>query len=57
MMREGLKYFTDVHLTLLAMMIFLCFFTATLIWVYRRSSTELYKQLSQLPLEDQHHEQ
>lgn len=56
MKAEALRYFTDVHLTVLAMIIFLSFFAGAVIWVYRKSSTELYKKLSHLPLEDQIHE-
>lgn len=50
MKQEALKYFTDTHLTALGLLIFLVFFVGVLFWVYRKSSTELYSKLEQLPL-------
>ncbi|MGZ3769977.1 MAG: cbb3-type cytochrome oxidase subunit 3 [Bdellovibrio sp.] len=50
MKQEALSYFTDTYLTALGLLIFFGFFVGVLIWVYRKSSTELYTQLEQLPL-------
>ncbi|WII73652.1 cbb3-type cytochrome c oxidase subunit 3 [Bdellovibrio sp. 22V] len=50
MKQEGLRYFTDTHLTALGLLIFFVFFVGVLIWVYRKHSKELYQHLEQIPL-------
>ncbi|MGZ3774359.1 MAG: cbb3-type cytochrome oxidase subunit 3 [Pseudobdellovibrionaceae bacterium] len=50
MKQEALKYFTETHLTAIGLLIFFMFFVSVLFWVYRKSSTELYTELEQLPL-------
>lgn len=52
MKQEGLRYFTDINLTLAGLMIFFGFFICLLFWVYRKSSKEIYAQAAQLPLVD-----
>ena len=55
-MKEGLKYFTDLEIPLLALCIFVIFFCCLLFWVYRKSAKPLYKHLAQQPLEDETYE-
>ncbi|MBV2167889.1 MAG: cbb3-type cytochrome c oxidase subunit 3 [Bdellovibrio sp.] len=52
MKQEGLKYFTDTHLTGMGLLIFFIFFVGVLFWVYRKSSTEIYHKMEQIPLQD-----
>lgn len=52
MKQEGLRYFTDIGLTSVGLMIFFTFFVCLLFWVYRRSSTELYDHAAHIPLKD-----
>ncbi|MNK12032.1 Cbb3-type cytochrome oxidase component FixQ [compost metagenome] len=52
MKQEALKFFSDTHLTALGLLIFFGFFVGVLLWVYRKSSTNIYAQLEQLPLKD-----
>ncbi len=52
MKQEGLKYFTDLHLTSIGLLIFFCFFAGVIVWVYRKQSKELYNRLEQMPLTD-----
>lgn len=52
MKQEGLKFFTDTHLTAMGLLIFFLFFVGVLIWVYRKSSTEIYSHMEQIPLKD-----
>lgn len=52
MKQEALKFFTDTHLTAAGLMIFFLFFAGVLLWVYRKSSTEMYAHLEQMPLND-----
>lgn len=40
-----------------ALIFFIVFFTGVVIWVYRKNSNALYKEIEQLPLEgEQRHE-
>ncbi|MGE5085421.1 MAG: cbb3-type cytochrome oxidase subunit 3 [Bacillota bacterium] len=52
MKQDGLKFFTDTHLTSIGLMIFFLFFVGVMIWVYRRNSKEIYQSMEQLPLND-----
>lgn len=52
MKQEGLKYFTETHLTALGLLIFFLFFIGVLFWVYRKSSSSLYSKMEQMPLKD-----
>lgn len=52
MKQEGLRFFTDTHLTAMGLLIFFLFFVSVLFWVYRKSSSELYNRLEQMPLKD-----
>lgn len=53
MKQEALKYFTDLHLTVLGLLIFFGFFIAVVFWVYRKDSKALYAALTNLPLSDE----
>ena len=52
MKQEGLKFFTDIHLTSFGLLIFFLFFVGVLVWVYRKTSSNLYQRMEQLPLQD-----
>lgn len=52
MKQDGLKFFTDTHLTSIGLMIFFLFFVGVMFWIYRRNSKELYSGMEQLPLND-----
>lgn len=52
MKSEGLKYFTDLPLVLAALFLFLVCFIGFVVWVNRRGSTGLYRQLAHMPLQD-----
>ncbi len=53
MKQEGLKYFTDINLTILGLFIFFSFFVFLLlrVYVYRRDQIE---RLEQIPFNDSH---
>lgn len=55
MKQEGLAYFTDTWLTLIALVIFFGFFVCMVIKVYRIKK-EYYDVMSNLPLEEANHE-
>lgn len=50
MKQEGLKFFTDIHLTILGLLIFFSFFVFVLIRVFAQSK-ELLKKMEQIPLD------
>lgn len=52
MKQAGLMYFTDIHLTVGGLMIFFLFFIGVMFWVYRKSSSQLYSHVEQIPLKD-----
>ena len=56
MKKETLEHFQDVHLTQIAMIIFMAVFVAVVIWIWRRSSGDMYSYLERLPLEEESHE-
>ena len=57
MKQQGLAYFTDTYLTLIAMVIFMLVFVGMVAWTYRRQAKEMYKKMAEMPLqEDQGHE-
>ncbi|MBC7466650.1 MAG: cbb3-type cytochrome c oxidase subunit 3 [Bdellovibrio sp.] len=51
-MKEGLKYFTDTHLTSIGLLLFFTFFVGIVFWVFRKGSKNYYNQSAQMPLED-----
>ncbi|QLY24071.1 cbb3-type cytochrome c oxidase subunit 3 [Bdellovibrio sp. KM01] len=53
MKQEGLKYFTDLHLTSIGLMIFFVFFICVLVWVFRKNSKHFYNEMQNMPLRDQ----
>jgi len=50
-MKEGLKYFTDTHLTALGLILFFVFFITMVVWVFRKDSKQIYSKRAQLPLQ------
>lgn len=50
MKQEGLAFFTDIHLTIIGLIIFVTFFIGVLIWVNRKSAGPLYAKLAEMPL-------
>jgi len=52
MKQEALKYFTDIHLTSLGLLIFFCFFIAVIFWCFRKGSAHFYNQIEKMPLLD-----
>lgn len=52
MKAEGLKYFTDIPLIVVGLLLFVACFLGFVISVYRRGSAEHYRGLSQLPLNE-----
>lgn len=53
MKQEGLKYFTDLHLTSIGLIIFFVFFVCVLVWVFRKNSKYFYNEMQNMPLKDQ----
>jgi len=51
-MKDGLEYFTDTHLTVIGLIIFLSFFLGVLWWTSLKHNKNNYKQLEQIPLND-----
>lgn len=49
----GLKYFTDIDLTNLGLLVFLFVFVSVVCWVYRRGSEKIYQHVSTIPLKDE----
>ena len=52
MMKEALSHFPLPIFTVVGLLIFFTFFVGVLFWVYRRGSTDVYNQVSQIPLEE-----
>lgn len=50
-MKEGLKYFTDTHLTSIGLLLFFTFFVAVIFWVFRKGSKPFYNHTAQMPLD------
>jgi cbb3-type cytochrome oxidase subunit 3 len=55
MIKEAFAQFPHIWLTCLGLLIFLSVFIAVLIRVFRHSHRELYKNLSELPLQEEGH--
>lgn len=49
-MKDGLKYFTDTHLTSIGLILFFIFFVGVVFWVFRKGSKQYYNQTAQMPL-------
>lgn len=52
-MKEGLKYFTDTHFTLLGLLIFFIWFLAMCYWVYRLQPRQFHDSMSFLPFNEE----
>lgn len=51
-MKYGLNYFTDIHLTIFALLLFFFWFLLLCFWVYRVTPKEQHDRMSKLPLEE-----
>lgn len=47
---EGLKFFTDITLTNIGILLFFSCFCAFILWIYRRGAKSFYNQMAQIPL-------
>lgn len=56
MKQEALKYFSDTHLTGIALVLFFSVFVGMLIFVLRKSKQD-WDQVARIPLEDNRNEQ
>lgn len=52
-MKEGLKYFTDTHLTLIGLMVFFIWFVMICYVVYRKVSPQYHEHMAQMPLKSE----
>jgi cytochrome c oxidase cbb3-type subunit 4 len=52
-MKEGLQYFTDIHLTILGLIIFFVWFVAMAIWIYVKTPENHVQYMSDMPLKDE----
>lgn len=52
MKQIALSYYKDIYLVLIAFVIFFVAFIYIIISTYRKSNKKLYKELAQLPLEE-----
>jgi cbb3-type cytochrome oxidase subunit 3 len=52
MKQEGLKFFTDTHLTSIGLIIFFLFFLGVVYWVSRKDNKRLYTEMEKMPLKD-----
>ena len=48
MKQEGLMFFTDLHIPIIALCLFLAVFFGAITWVFRNGSKELYNKQSKL---------
>ncbi|MCX7979252.1 MAG: cbb3-type cytochrome c oxidase subunit 3 [Bdellovibrionaceae bacterium] len=51
MKKEGLSYFSDTHLTLVGLGIFIVVFTGVILWTWYQSKHNAYSEVERLPLE------
>lgn len=52
MKQQGLAFFTDIHFTVIGLLIFMIFFAAVVFFAYRKSAKEHYQEMANLPLEE-----
>jgi cbb3-type cytochrome oxidase subunit 3 len=52
MLREGLAFFTDTYLTMIAFALFFVTFVGIVLWTYRRSARSHYDEMARLPLDE-----
>ncbi len=51
MFKQALLHYAFAGASVIALFAFLLVFVGTLIWVYRKGSVEIYKHISDLPLD------
>ncbi len=52
MLREGLAFFTDTHLTVIALVLFFSTFAGVVLWTFRKSARKHYEYMARLPLDE-----
>jgi hypothetical protein len=52
MKAEGLKFFTDIHLTVAGLVIFVSVFAASVWFVCRKDKQNYFKKMQDAPLQD-----
>ena len=52
MLQEGLSYFSDTHLTIVALFSFIVTFAGIVAWTYRKSARKYYDDMARLPLDE-----
>lgn len=58
MRSEGLsRYFTDLHFTLIGLIIFFVFFIGMVVFVSRRARKPFYDRMANLPLDERQEEE
>ena len=55
-MKEGLRYFTDIHWPLIGLILFFATFAILIVMHTRLYRADVAKKLSQLPFEGESHE-
>jgi hypothetical protein len=54
MLSEGLKFFTDLPLTIMGLMIFLVAFMSITTWtLFRAQAKEFYQKVAEMPLREE----
>lgn len=48
----GMKFFTDIDLTALGLLLFFAVFVGAILWVHRAGSEKFYGRISRLPFEE-----
>ncbi len=58
MYAQGLKFFTETHLSVFGLLLFIAVFFSVTVWtMFRAQSKEFYQKIAMLPFaEDTHHE-
>lgn len=52
MKAEGLSFFTDTHLIIFGLILFVSVFFAFVFWVFRKNAVTVYREAAALPLEE-----
>jgi hypothetical protein len=53
MMREFLSHVHWSAMPVISMLLFMAVFSGAVIWVYRKESTDVYRELGRLPLDQE----
>ncbi|HWU45081.1 MAG TPA: hypothetical protein VN132_16625 [Bdellovibrio sp.] len=52
MKQDDLSFFTDTHLTVIGLVIFVLFFVGVVFWVNRKGGKQFYSSMEQMPLKE-----